>query len=165
MSDAHYRRVVLPRLTRPNLVARLYMLFTAMRTVGEGWGLPESPTARILESGGITAHLVIATVVLATALGLLDAILNDLMEMRGRVHAEGLLGRFVGGLEDRRSPRCFLLGGCYLVLTYAGSGSSVTGTSWLLVSWIQMALCAGLLAWGLRALASATVVSGRNAQA
>ena len=155
MSDAVYVRVKLPRLTRPNLVARLYMLFTAFGTAGVGWGIPTSATAKIMESGGITAHAVIGTLVLATAFGLLDVLINDGFVVQER--SDGLLGRFAAWLDGRRTQRCFVIGGCYLVLTFAGSGSHVSGTFWLLLYYIQMTFCAGLLGWSLRALMSATI--------
>lgn len=156
MSDADYRRVVLPRLTRPNLVARLYMLFAALSTGAIAWWVPRSTISRIMETGGITPHIIISTMMAATALGLLDIIANDCLLLQDR------LSRW---LESRRMQRCFVIGGCYLVLTYAGSGSHVTGTGWLLAYWLQMTFCSGLLAWSLRALASATVASDRNARA
>ena len=161
MSDAQYRRVVLPRLTRPNLVARLYMLFTAFGTAGVGWGIPTSATARIMENGGMTAHAVIAAMVISTAFGLLDAVLNDGFAVR----ADSLLGRVAAWLEGRRTQRCFVIGGCYLILTFAGTGSHVGGTFWLLLYYIQMTFCAGLLGWSLRALMLATVAGGRDAPA
>lgn len=161
--DQEFLRVNLPRLTRPNLVARLYMLFTATGTAGIGWGLPSSATARIMESGGATAHAIIATMVLATTLGLLDVIVNDGFALQSVLRADGLMGRFVAWLEDRRTPRCFVIGGCYLILTFAGFGSSVPGTFWLLLYYGQMTLCAGLLGWSLRALMLAKVAGERSA--
>lgn len=153
-------RINLPRLTRPNLVARLYMLFTAMGTAGIGWGIPTSATARIMESGGLTAHAVIATMVLATVFGLLDVIANDGFAVQSLARPGGLICRSAAWLEGRRTPRCFVIGGCYLILTLAGSGSPVTGTFWLLLYYMQMTLCAGLLGWSLRALMLATVAGG-----
>lgn len=160
MNPGELRRVALPRLTRPNLVARLYMIFTAMGTAGIGWGIPTSATARIMESGGAVAHIVIAAMVLATASGLLDVIANDLAAVRSFVRQDGLIGRFAAWLEGRRTPRCFMIGGCYLIMTLAGSGSAVPGTFWLLLYYMQMTLCAGLLGWSLRALMLATVAGG-----
>lgn len=158
MTPGELRRVVLPRLTRPNLVARLYMIFTSMSTAGIGWGIPTSATAKIMESGGMTAHLVIAAMTLATVFGLLDVIANDGLDLQS--HLGGPVGLFSSWLEGRRTQRCFLIGGCYLVLTLAGSGSDVPGTFWLLLYFLQMTLCAGLLGWSLRALMLATVAGG-----
>lgn len=152
------QRVTLPRLTRPNLVARLYMLFTAMSSAGIGWGIPTSATARIMESGGAMAHVIVAMMTLATVLGLLDVVLND-----GFVVSYGRLGRFSAWLEDRRTQRCFVIGGCYLILAFATHGSPVVGTFWLLLYYAQMTLCAGLLGWSLRALMLATVAGERDA--
>lgn len=161
-----FRRVALPRLTRPNLVARLYMFFTAMGTAGIGWGIPASATARIMASGGATADIVIGVMVLATTLGLLDVIVNDGFALQSIVSADGLIGRAAAWLEGRRTQRCFVIGGCYLILTLAGSGSPVTGTFWLLLYYLQMTLCAGLLGWSLRALMLASVAGGgRDASA
>ena len=165
LSDEEYVRVNLPRLTRPNLVARLYMLFTSLSTAGIAWWVPRSTISRIMETGGITPHIIIGTMLGATIFGFLDILANDVLELQSMLKADGLAGRVVKWLEDRRMGRCFLIGGCYLVLTYAGSGSSVTGTGWLLAFWVQMALCAGLLAWSLRALLLATVAGGRDAPA
>ena len=157
---ADLRRVVLPRLTRPNLVARLYMFFTAMGTAGIGWGIPSSATARIMASGGTTADVVIGVMVLATALGFLDVIVNDVFELQSLVRTDGLIARAAAWLEDRRTQRCFVIGGCYLILTLAGSGSAVTGTFWLLMYYMQMTLCAGMLGWSLRALMLASMAGG-----
>ena len=156
MSDAEHTRVKLPRLTRPNLVARLYMLCTALSTGAIAWWVPHSTVSRILETGGVAPHIIIGVMLAATALGFLDIIANDCLLRQGR------LSRW---LESRRMQRCFVIGGCYLVLTYAGSGSHVTGTGWLLVYWLQMTFCSGLLAWSLRALTSASIVDGHNARA
>ena len=156
MSDAGYARVTLPRLTRPNLVARLYMLFAALSTGAIAWWVPRSTISRIVETGGIAPHLIIGVMMAATVLGFLDIFANDCLLLQDR---------FSQWLESRRMQRCFVIGGCYLVLTYAGSGSHVTGTGWLLAYWLQMTFCSGLLAWSLRALTSATVAGGRNAQA
>lgn len=136
------------------------MFFTAMGTAGIGWGIPTSATARIMASGGATADIVIGVMVLATALGLLDVIVNDALAVQSIVSADGLIGRAAAWLEDRRTQRCFVIGGCYLILTLAGSGSAVTGTFWLLLYYMQMTLCAGLLGWSLRALMIASVAGG-----
>lgn len=165
MSDAGYRRVILPRLTRPNLVARLYMLFTAMSSAGIGWGIPTSATARIMEAGGVTAHFIVAAMTLATVFGLLDVIVNDMFTVQNLVRPDGLIGRFAAWLEWRRTGRCFVIGGCYLILAFATNGSPVVGTSWLLLYYLQMTLCAGLLGWSLRALMLATVAGDRDAPA
>ena len=161
MVDAEYRRVVLPRLTRPNLVARLYMIFTAFGTAGTGWGIPTSATARIMESGGLAAHAVIAAMVFSTVFGLLDVVANDVFAVR----SGGPLSRFAARLEGRRMQRCFVIGGCYLILAFAGYGSHIVGTFWLLLYYLQMTFCAGLLGWSLRALMLATVAGGRDAPA
>ena len=163
MGDAEYRRVVLPRLTRPNLVARLYMLFTAMSNAGIGWGIPTSATAKIMESGGMVAHFIVASMTLATVFGLLDVIANDVLDLQRSARPDGLIGRFAAWLEWRRTARCFLIGGCYLILAFATHGSPVSGTGWLLLYYLQMTLCAGLLGWSLRALMHATVVGSRDA--
>ena len=92
-------------------------------------------------------------------------VLNDGFAVQKLVRADSLTGRFAVWLEHRRTPRCFLIGGCYLVLTFAGSGSHISGTFWLLLYYIQMAFCAGLLGWSLRALMSATAEGGRDATA
>lgn len=165
MGDSGLQRVVLPRLTRPNLVARLYMLFTALSSAGIGWGIPTSVTARIMESGGMAAHFIVATMTLETVLGLLDVIANDVFDLQSSGRPDGLIGRFAAWLECRRTARCFLIGGCYLILAFATHGSPVSGTGWLLLYYLQMALCAGLLGWSLRALMLATVVEERNARA
>ena len=159
-----FRRVTLPRLTRPNLVARLYMLFTALGTAGIAWGVPNSSISRIMASGGLTPHIIVGVMLTATVLGFLDILLNDVARLRDYLPPRGVGSRAVCWLEDRRVQRCYVIGGCYLVLTYAGVGSTVTGTFWLLAYWMQMTFCAGVLAWSLRALISATV-GGRDATA
>ena len=158
-----FTRVTLPRLTRPNLVARFYMMFTALGTASVAWAVPGSTIARIMESGGIAAHIVVGIILTKTFLGFADIAMNDLLVMQER--ADGLVARFARWLEDRRTQRCFIVGGCYLVLTYAGIGSPVTGTFWLLVYYLQMSFCSGLLAWSLRALTLAEAVGGRDATA
>lgn len=156
-------RVTLPRLTRPNLVARLYMLFTALGTASVAWGVPNSSISRIMASGGITPHIIVGVMLTATVLGIMDILLNDVAQLRDNLNPRGITTRAVCWLEDRRVQRCYVIGGCYLVLTCAGVGSSVTGTFWLLAYWLQMTFCAGILAWSLRSLMSATLVGGRNA--
>ena len=163
--DAPAVRVTLPRLTRPNLVARLYMLFTALGTASVAWGVPSSSISRIMASGGITPHVIVGVMLAATVFGLLDIMLNDVAQLRNDLDPRGITARAVCWLEDRRVQRCYVIGGCYLVLTYAGVGSTVTGTFWLLAYWMQMTFCAGMLAWSLRALMSATLVGGRDATA
>lgn len=160
-----FRRVTLPRLTRPNLVARLYMLFTALSTAGIAWGVPDSSISRIMASGGLTPHVIVGIMLAATVLGFLDIALNDVAKIRGVLDSRGVVSRAVCWLEDHRVQRCYVIGGCYLVLTYAGAGSTVTGTFWLLAYWVQMTFCAGMLAWSLRALMSASVAGGRDAAA
>lgn len=158
-------RVTLPRLTRPNLVARLYMLFTALGTSAIAWGVPKSSISRIMADGGMTPHIIIALMLTATVLGFLDILANDVAQTQERWGSDSAIGRIAHWLEGRRQQRCFVIGGCYLVLTSAGLGSPVVGTFWLLAYWIQMTFCAGLLAWSLRALMSATLPGGRDAPA
>ena len=158
-------RVALPRLTRPNLVARLYMLFTALGTSAIAWGVPKSSISRIMADGGMTPHIIIGTLLLATTLGFIDILANDVAQMQDKLTPGGYFARAIRWLEDRRVQRCYVIGGCYLVLTCAGLGSPVTGTFWLLAYWLQMTFCAGMLAWSLRALMAATLVGGRDAPA
>lgn len=164
MSDAGYVRVMLPRLTRPNLVARLYMLCTALNTASVAWGVPNSPISRIMESGGITPHIVVGVMLTATVLGFLDILFNDVAQTQERLSQDSAISNLAKWLDGRRMQRCFVIGGGYLVLTYAGLGSPVIGTFWLLAAWLQMTFCAGVLAWSLRALMLATV-GGRDASA
>ena len=163
MTSGQFVRVTLPRLSRPNLVARLYMLCTAMGTAAVAWGVPGSTISRIMASGGAAAHIVVAFMVLATALGVLDILANDIMLLRNK--SGGLICAAAAWLEDSRMQRCFAIGGCYLILTFAGIGSPVTGTFWILVYYLQMTFCSGLLGWSLRALMLATVPGGRDAAA
>lgn len=140
------------------------MLFTALGTSAIAWGVPKSSISRIMESGGMTPHIIIGMMLLATAFGFLDILANDVAQSQERLPPDSAISKFAAWLESRRQQRCFVIGGCYLVLTYAGLGSPVVGTAWLLAYWIQMTFCAGLLAWSLRALMSATV-GGRDAVA
>ena len=69
----------------------------------------------------------------------------------------GVIERALGWLERQRIPQCFVIGGCYLVLTHAGVGSQVTGSFWLLVYYVYMTVCAGQQGWSLYYLQTATV--------
>lgn len=160
-----FRRVTLPRLTRPNLVARLYMIFTAMSTAAVAWAVPGSTIKRIMESGGATAHVVVGVLLAFALVGFADIVTNDLFAIQERSGARSIAGRLAFWFEDQRMQRCFVIGGCYMVLTLAGVGSPIAGTFWLLFYYMQMSFCAGLQAWSLLHLMSATVVGGRDAAA
>ena len=148
---------LIPRLVRPNLVSRMYMLLTSLGTVAIAWLVPGSTINKIMATGGVAADIVIGCMLLATIFGLLDVVANDLLALRGKVCSGGIIDRTLGWLERQRIPQCFVIGGCYLVLTHAGIGSQVTGSFWLLVYYVYMTVCAGQQGWSLYYLQTATV--------
>lgn len=148
---------LIPRLVRPNLVARMYMLLTSLGTVAIAWLVPGSTISRIIATGGLAADGVIACLLLAAMFGLFDVVANDLLLLRDKVCSGGVIDRALAWLERQRIPQCFVIGGCYLVLTHAGVVSQVTGSFWLLVYYVYMTVCAGQQGWSLYYLQTATV--------
>jgi hypothetical protein len=129
------------------------MLFVAEGTVEIAWMIPSSATTRILESGGLTAFLVLWVMTVATALGLIDVLINDV----GRIsaHPRGIIGKVATWLHDQRINSCYVIGGCYIIQAYAGMGSPIEGTFWLLIYYFKLAMLAGMLAWSLMFLSAA----------
>lgn len=150
----------LPGLARPNLVARLYMLFVAEGTVEIAWMLPSSATTRILESGGMLALGILWLMTAATALGLFDVLMNDLFRVCER--PLGAAGRLAAWVHGQRINVCYAIGACYLVQAYAGMGSPVEGTAWLLIYYFKLAMLALVLAWSLMYLAAAEGANARR---
>lgn len=144
---------MLPHLARPNLIARLYMLFVAQGTVEIAWLIPSSATTRIVESGGSLAAFVLMTMTAAVVVGLLDVLLNDVG--RADTRWRGIGGAPARWLRAQRINVCYVVGGCYLVQAYAGLGSEVQGTIWLLIYYTKIAILGLGLAWSLRYLAAA----------
>lgn len=144
---------LLPGMARPNLVARLYMLFVAEGTVEIAWMIPSSATTRIIESGGLLALGILWLMTAATALGLFDVLMNDLFRVSAK--PVGVAGRIATWAHGQRINVCYAIGACYLVQAYAGMGSPVEGTAWLLIYYFKLALLALVLAWSLMYLAAA----------
>lgn len=144
---------LLPDLARPNLIARLYMLFVAQGTVEIAWLIPSSATTRIVESGGTLASFVLGLMTAAVVVGLLDVLVNDVGHADQRL--PGVIGAPARWLRAQRIHVCYVVGGCYLVQAYAGLGSEVQGTIWLLIYYAKIAALGLGLAWSLRYLAAA----------
>jgi hypothetical protein len=153
---------MLPRMARPNLVARLYMLFVAEGTVEIAWLIPSSATTRILESGGALAVAVLWIMTIATAFGLVDVLFNDLCRISE--WPRGAAGRFSRWIHGQRIHVCYAIGACYLVQAYAGVGSPIDGAFWLLVYYFKLAMLALVLAWSLMYLAAAEGARAQHPQ-
>lgn len=145
-------RVRLPRLAAPNLIARLYMLCIASGTVKIAWLVPMSATAKIMASGGIIAQAVLAVMATMCVIGLIDILFNDALVFDKPSPA---LKRWCSFLESGRERRCHVISSCYLIQMFAGAGSDVTGTFWLLEFYLEVGLITCLLSWSLMFLRAA----------
>jgi hypothetical protein len=150
----------LPDLVRPNLIARLYMLFVAQGTVEIAWLIPSSATTRIVESGGTLATFILELMTAAVAVGLIDVLVNDVGRLDARL--PGWIGAPARWLRAQRIHVCYVIGGCYLVQAYAGLESDVQGTIWLLIYYTKVAGLGLALAWSLRYLAAAEAHSAQR---
>lgn len=160
LDDPTYIKVTLPKLARPNLVARFYMLCTSFGTITVAWLVPGSTVGRILTLGGFTAEVFMTIMLIATLAGFLDILMNDVVSVCDWIKRENPVSKFSNWLEGRRIARCYVIGGCYLLLVYAGIGSTLPGTFWLFSYFTSLSLCAGLQGWSLRYLLSATTGGG-----
>ena len=145
-------RVRLPRLAAPNLIARLYMLCIASGTVKIAWLVPISASTKILASGGIIAQAVLLMMTLTCIVGVIDILLNDALVFDDPSPA---LARWCALLETGRERRCHVISSCYLIQVFAGAGSDVTGTFWLLEWYLEVGLITCLLSWSLMFLRAA----------
>lgn len=148
-----WRRVNLPRLSRPNLVARLYMLFVAQGTIEIAWLIPSSATARIIVAGGLLAQIVLLAMTVAVVFGLLDVLANDVARLGEK--RPGWVSGCARWLQSRRIDRCYVIGGAYILQAYAGMEGQVEGTVFLLLYYLKLAGLAALLAWSLLYLEAA----------
>ena len=146
------RRVRLPRLAAPNLIARLYMLCIASGTVKIAWLVPMSATTKILASGGAIAQAVLWMMTLTCLVGIIDILVNDVMVFDNPSSA---VERWCALLERGRERRCHIISSCYLIQMFAGAGSDVTGTFWLLEFYLEVGLITCLLSWSLMFLRAA----------
>ena len=146
------RRVRLPRLAAPNLIARLYMLCIASGTVKIAWLVPMSATNKILASGGAIAQAVLWMMTAMCVVGIIDILFNDVMVFD---KPSSMMDRWCSFLETGRERRCHVISSCYLIQMFAGAGSDVPGTFWLLEFYLEVGLITCLLSWSLMFLRAA----------
>lgn len=144
----------LPRLAAPNLIARLYMLCIASGTVKIAWLVPMSATTKMLASGGAIAQAVLVMMALTCAAGVIDILINDVFALADD-RRDDVTTRFCNWLESGRERRCHVISSCYLIQMFAGAGSDVTGTFWLLEFYLEVGLITCLLSWSLMFLRAA----------
>ncbi len=156
-----YTAVTIPTLARPNLAARILMLMVGGGTAQIAWLVPSSATTRILATGGAVAESILVLMTLTIAVGWLDVILNDFVRTVDKKRGGPWVMAFSAFLRRNRAHVCYLVSGCYLLQAYAGLGSGVPGTLWLLVYYLEVAAACAHIAWTLTYLDAADVVGKR----
>ena len=91
-----------------------------------------SATTKILASGGAIAQAVLVMMAFTCAVGVIDILINDAFALADDGQ-DDLTTRLCHWLESGRERRCHVISSCYLIQMFAGAGSDVTGTFWLLL--------------------------------
>ena len=152
-----YQAVTIPTLARPNLAARILMLMVGGGTAQIAWLVPSSATTHILATGGAVAEAILILMTITIAVGWLDVVLNDFVRAVDKKRGGALVLAVAALLRRNRSSVCYLVSGCYLLQAYAGLGSGVPGTVWLLVYYLEVAAACAHIAWTLTYLDAADV--------
>lgn len=121
----------IPAALQYSLLARLALLTQASTTAALAVFSPTSLTARILQTGGAIGELLAWLLLVVTALGWVDFLLNDLL--RGR------LARWVARFLVANQHTGYLtLGALFLVQAFAGSSLGPAGGSVLVVNYVAI---------------------------